>query len=341
MMATGRPCSTCAGVNCDPAKSSRFISRKYVVSTPTSLPVRRRPSRVISVLSTTSELAASTSGTASRIAMTSRSVTPGQNFFGFLSPSSFAFSSFCSTIGVIITLFEPSSFICARISDSAPFPIASIAITEATPKRMPSEVSDARSLLWPTASTAVRMENVTCAVNAPRSSARRSRSNFTSALLECGRRGFGRRRRLHGNRLRGRLRVITGLRLRHVSRTGELFDFELVFVRWRREQHAIADAEPALDHDVVVVHGAKFDFLLHDARAALLVHVRNTGLARDRLERYGEHVLDRERLDVVGRGHARAKRRVRLLDGHLHFEHLRVRVRTLLPHVRDCRDSAH
>jgi hypothetical protein len=46
-------------------------------------------------LSTTYELAASTSGTASRIAMASRSVSPGENFFGFLSPSSFAFSSFC------------------------------------------------------------------------------------------------------------------------------------------------------------------------------------------------------------------------------------------------------
>ena len=61
--------------------------------------------------------------------------------------------SFCSTIGVITTLFEPSSRICARISCSAPLPMASIAITDATPNRMPSDVSAARSLLCPTASS--------------------------------------------------------------------------------------------------------------------------------------------------------------------------------------------
>jgi len=38
-------------------------------------------------------------------------------------------------------------------------------MTEATPNRMPSEVSEARSLLCCTASTAVRMLNPTCAMN--------------------------------------------------------------------------------------------------------------------------------------------------------------------------------
>ena len=55
--------------------------------------------------------------------------------------------SFCSTIGVMTMLFAPSIFICSRISCSAPLPIASIAMTDATPNRMPSDVRPARSLL--------------------------------------------------------------------------------------------------------------------------------------------------------------------------------------------------
>jgi hypothetical protein len=96
-----------------------------------------------------------TLGTTPTIALASRSVRPGENFFGSFVPSSFAFSSFCSTSGVTTTLFEPRSFICSRISASAPLPMASMAITEATPNRMPSEVRAARSVLWPTASRAV------------------------------------------------------------------------------------------------------------------------------------------------------------------------------------------
>ena len=74
--------------------------------------------------------------------------------------------SFCSTIGVMTMLFAPSSFICSRISCSAPLPMASIAITDATPKRMPSDVSPARSLLWATASAAVPALNARCAMSA-------------------------------------------------------------------------------------------------------------------------------------------------------------------------------
>ena len=71
--------------------------------------------------------------------------------------------SFCSTIGVMTMLFAPSSFICSRISCSAPLPMASIAITDATPNRMPSDVRPARSLLCATASAAVPPLNRTCA----------------------------------------------------------------------------------------------------------------------------------------------------------------------------------
>ena len=69
--ATGSPRSTCSGVNPVPAASPRFVSRKYVVSTPTTLPERRRPSRVSDVLSTISALVTSTPGTTRAIAWAS------------------------------------------------------------------------------------------------------------------------------------------------------------------------------------------------------------------------------------------------------------------------------
>ena len=57
------------------------------------------------------------------------------------------------------------------ISNSAPRPMASMAITEATPNRIPSEVSPARTLLWPTASNAVRRLKTTCPMICVRSPA--------------------------------------------------------------------------------------------------------------------------------------------------------------------------
>ena len=163
MIATGRPPATWRGVYQLPLASAKLLRRKYVVSTPTSLPERRRPSRVIVEFRTISPLVVSTSGTTWRIASASAYVSPGENFLICFSSfsSSFAGPSFCSMMGVMMMLFEPRSFICSRISCSAPLPIASIAITEATPKRMPSDVRPARSLLWATASMAVRMLNRT------------------------------------------------------------------------------------------------------------------------------------------------------------------------------------
>jgi hypothetical protein len=153
-----------------------------VVSTPTTFPERRRPSRVMSVLRTTSALVVSTSGRTRAIASASRTVSPGEYRLGSFAPSSFASSSFCFTIGVMTMLLEPNRRICSRISCSAPFPIASIAMTDATPKRMPSDVSPARSLLCPTASIAVRMLKAACAVSCWRASRQVGKPSGTGAI---------------------------------------------------------------------------------------------------------------------------------------------------------------
>ena len=71
MIATGRPRSTCSGVNGSPLASARFVRRKYVVSTPTTLPERCRPSRVIVVFKTISAQATSTAGITRAIASAS------------------------------------------------------------------------------------------------------------------------------------------------------------------------------------------------------------------------------------------------------------------------------
>ena len=71
MMATGSPRWTCIGLNQLPELSSRFVRRKYVVSTPTTFPERRSPSRVMEVLRTISAAAASTAGMPAAIATAS------------------------------------------------------------------------------------------------------------------------------------------------------------------------------------------------------------------------------------------------------------------------------
>src|SRR2546429_5917564 len=112
-----------------------------------------------------------------------------------LAGCSWTVPSFCSTRGVITTLLEPSRRSCARISCSAPLPMASMAMTDATPNRMPSEVSEARSLLRPTASTAVWSVNVTRAASGPRT--RTSVLVGQAHELELGAVGGGRPREQH------------------------------------------------------------------------------------------------------------------------------------------------
>ncbi len=71
MIATGSPRSACSRVKCAPSPSSRLVRSKYEVSTPTTLPVRRRPSRVTLVLSTSSALVITTDGMPRAIACAS------------------------------------------------------------------------------------------------------------------------------------------------------------------------------------------------------------------------------------------------------------------------------
>ena len=71
MIATGAPSATCMAANRLPSTTVRFRMSKYVVSTPTTFPERRRPSRVTSVCSTISPLAVLTLGTTERIAAAS------------------------------------------------------------------------------------------------------------------------------------------------------------------------------------------------------------------------------------------------------------------------------
>jgi hypothetical protein len=72
MIATGRPFSIWYGLKNAPSLSASFVRRKYVVSTPTTFPDRRRPSRVMVVFTTISALATSTPGTMRWMASTSR-----------------------------------------------------------------------------------------------------------------------------------------------------------------------------------------------------------------------------------------------------------------------------
>ena len=104
---------------------------------------------MITLLTTTSLLVPMTSGTRRRIASASRYLRPGVNrFASFLAVGSLStLPSFCSTIGVMTMLLAPSSFISSRIACSAPLPMASIAITDATPNRMPSEVKPGAQLI--------------------------------------------------------------------------------------------------------------------------------------------------------------------------------------------------
>src|SRR4051794_28640447 len=162
-------------------------------------------------------------------------------------------------------LFAPRSFICARISCSAPLPIASMAITDATPNRMPSEVRLARSLLCTTASAAIPELKTTCA--------RIARARVESAAADAGsgiavirsglrleRRWCGRRRwsgrRLHRRGLVRQLLAERGVAAgnRSGDRLQTLDDVRADprLVRWRREHHALARRQSALHDDLVV-----------------------------------------------------------------------------------------
>ena len=75
---TGVPSFICSCVNDAPATSGMLSRRKYVLSTPTMRPERRRPSREIVVFTTTSALTASSCGIVLAIASASRYVRPGE-----------------------------------------------------------------------------------------------------------------------------------------------------------------------------------------------------------------------------------------------------------------------
>src|SRR2546430_7482809 len=62
--------------------------------------------------------------------------------------------------------------------------MASMAMTEATPNRMPSEVRKARSLLCCSASTAVRNVKIAWGPSSARSRARVARSRRTGSILD-------------------------------------------------------------------------------------------------------------------------------------------------------------
>src|SRR5687767_4905558 len=146
--------------------------------------------------------------------------------------------------------------------------MASIAITDATPKRMPSEVSDARSRLWPTASSAVRKLNVARATNA------RHRARGPSLL--GGATGLHR----HGNSRW----CIARLRRGDLA-PGETHAGDRRGVRRRHEQDLVALREPVGDVDMGVVQRAGRDLLLHDAAAIALEDVRDVVFGAHRLER--------------------------------------------------------
>src|SRR3989442_2095782 len=154
-------------------------------------------------------------------------------------------------------LLEPSSRSCSRISRSAPLPMASMAMTEATPNRMPSEVRKARSLLCCSAATAVRNGKFAWGPSSARSRARVARSRRTALVLGG--------RLLAGVAPRGR-----HARLRHRQPR----EREALVVRGRRQQHPIAHLEAAHDDHLVVVHRSRADLLLDDAPRQL-VHERH------------------------------------------------------------------
>src|SRR5947209_4751726 len=182
----------------------------------------------------------------------SRYVRPGVNRLESFLSSLSTFPSFCWMIGVTTMLLAPRRRICSRISCSAPLPMASMAMTEATPKRMPNEVRPARSLLWPTASAAVRALKATCAAV---SRARSARPGIR-----------GGRRKRHTLR-----RVATRLDRRHRLQARNQLDFQTCLIgRWD-EQQLVALLETPTHHDLVVVHRARLDLLLHDVAAVTLV----------------------------------------------------------------------
>ncbi|OPZ96090.1 MAG: hypothetical protein BWY70_01841 [Bacteroidetes bacterium ADurb.Bin408] len=82
-------------------------------------------------------------------------VNPVENLFFSDDFDSSITSSSSSTIGVISMLFKPTSLIWFKISCLAPLPIASMAITAATPKIIPRAVSTALNLLAIMASSAI------------------------------------------------------------------------------------------------------------------------------------------------------------------------------------------
>src|SRR5437762_7808765 len=246
------------------------------------------------VFSTISALVTSTAGITRAIASASAYVSFGENFLTSRSGWSCTGTgpSFCSTSGVIITLLEPSRRSCSRISCSAPLPMASIAMTDATPKRMPNDVRPARSLLCPTASAAVRALNATC----------------VAISRACSMRSAIRPRR---RRQRHTLGGVTRRRCDRLQPGNELY-FQSCFIRRRHEQHLVTLLETALDDDLVVIHHARLDLLLDDVAAAALVDERKATIVRDRLERHRENVINRRSLDGIRGGHAWPQRRIGL-----------------------------
>src|SRR5690349_12022145 len=219
------------------------------------------------------------------MARASRYVRPGVYFRCCFFPSSLSatFPSFCSTIGVMTMLFAPRSFIWSRISFSAPLPMASIAITDATPNRMPSDVRPARSLLCATASAAVRALNARWATSARKRdcpSVGEGDIASRSALLRLT--GLGGR---HRHRLRG-VGAAGGRRCVLDAREERRLDPGLV-VR-RREQHLLALRQPLLHDDLVVVHLPGDDLLLHQPVSVALVDEGEPAVVRHRFERHGE-----------------------------------------------------
>src|SRR5438093_6555894 len=128
--------------------------------------------------------------------------------------------------------------------------MASMAMTEATPNRMPSEVRKARSLLCRSASTAVRNVELARGPSSAWSRARVARSRRTASILVgrllSGVAGRGGHARAGGRQPRER---------------------EALGVRGRRQQHPIVRAEAAHDDHLVVVHRARYDYLLEDTYA--------------------------------------------------------------------------
>src|SRR2546430_2242561 len=136
--------------------------------------------------------------------------------------------------------------------------MASMAMTEATPNRMPSEVRKARSLLCCSASTAVRNVKIAWGPSSARSRARVARSRRTGSILD------------------GRLLTGVAGRGRHAGAgRPQPHDGEASLAGGRGQQHPIVHAEAADDDHLVVVHRPRANFLLDDAPARLLVHERH------------------------------------------------------------------